>query len=75
MQDSKMFLAANTILAIIFWDLLMFYQIFLSSQVKRIVIINNNHGIYLLPHELPSDLKPRKSGNIEKISKLYRIVV
>ena len=33
---------------------MMFYQIFLSPQVKRIVIIRNKHGIYELPHELPT---------------------
>ena len=33
----------------------MFYQIFLSPKVKRIVIISNKHGIYELPHELPND--------------------
>ena len=43
---------APTILAIIFSDFLMFYQIFLSPQVKLIVIISNKHGIYELPHEL-----------------------
>ena len=37
----------------------MFYEIFLSPQVKRIMIINNKHGIY----ELPNDLI-RKLGNI-----------
>ena len=35
----------------------MFYQIFLSPQVKRTVIISNKHGIYELPHELPKDLR------------------
>ena len=34
----------------------MFYQIFLSPQVKRSAIISNKHGIYELPHELPNDL-------------------
>ena len=29
----------------------------LSPQVKRSVIISNKHGIYELPHELPSDLR------------------
>ena len=53
----------STILVIIFWDLLMFYQIFLSLQVKRIVIISNKHGIYRLPHELPNDLGLRVLGN------------
>ena len=30
----------------------MFYQIFLSAQVKRWMIITYKHGIYELPHEL-----------------------
>ena len=50
----------------------MFDKIFVSPQVKRIVIISNKHGIYELPHELPNDL--RKLGNIKKISKLNRII-
>ena len=33
----------------------MFYQTFLSPQVKRSAIISNTHGIYGLPHELPND--------------------
>ena len=41
------------IMAIIFWDILMFDQVFLSPQVKRSLIISNKHGIY----ELPIDLK------------------
>ena len=44
---------------IIFWVFLMFYQIFLSSQVKRGAIIINKHGIYELPHELPNKLRFR----------------
>ena len=52
---------------------------FLSSQVKRSVIISNKHGIYELPHELPNELRLRifhlkKLGNIRKISKRYRII-
>ena len=43
---------SSTILVIIFWDMLMFYQIFLSPQLKRIVIITNKHGIYELPNDL-----------------------
>ena len=34
-----------TILDIIFWDIFMFYQIFLSPQVKRFVIMRNKDGI------------------------------
>ena len=45
-----------TITFIIFWDFLMFYQIFLSPQVKRYGIITYEHGIHELPHELPNDL-------------------
>ena len=41
-----------TILAVIFWDFLMFYQIFLSLQVKRIVRIRNKHGICKLPNDI-----------------------
>ena len=35
----------------------MFYQIFLSSQVKRCAIVSNKHGIYELPHDLQNDLR------------------
>ena len=37
---------------IIFWDFPIFYQIFLSAQVKRWEIITYKHGIYKLLHEL-----------------------
>ena len=55
----------------------MFFKVFVSPQVKRIVIISNKHGIYELPHELPNDLRLkdlRKLGNIQKISKFHRII-
>ena len=38
----------------IFWDFLMFYQIFLSLQVKRWAIITYKHGMYELPNDLES---------------------
>ena len=51
----------------------MFYEVFLSPQVKRIAIISNKHGIYELPNDLRlNDL--RKLGNVRKISKLHRII-
>ena len=53
----------------------MFYQIFLSSQVKRCAIITYQHGIYELPHELPNNVRLRKLGNIKKVSKLHRMIV
>ena len=34
----------------------MFYEIFLSTQVKQCAIITCKHGIYELPHQLPKDL-------------------
>ena len=55
----------------------MFYQIFLSPQVKRCAIITYKHGIYKLPHELPNDLRLkdlRKLGNIRKVPKLHRMI-
>ena len=35
----------------------MFDQIFLSSQMKRSVIISNKDIVYEFPHELPNDFK------------------
>ena len=52
-----------TIMEIILWDFLMFYQIFLS-QVKRGAIISNKQGVYELPHELPDNLK-KNQENLE----------
>ena len=46
----------------------MFYQIFLSSQVKRCAIITYQHGIYEVPQELPNNVRLRKLGNIKKVS-------
>ena len=46
----------TTVMVIIFWDFLMFDQIFLSLQVKRSVIISNKHDTYELPNELPNNL-------------------
>ena len=40
-----------------FWDFLMFYQIFLSPQVKQSGIFSDKHGIYEMRQELPNDLK------------------
>ena len=45
-----------TIIFIIFRDFLVFYQIFLSPQVKRWTNITYKHGIYVVHHELPNNL-------------------
>ena len=52
-----------SVVFIIFWDLLMFYQILLSPKVKQSAIICNKHGIYKLPHKFPNDLRLRTLGN------------
>ena len=46
---------------IILWDFLMFFQIFLSPQVKRSAIIGNQQGVYELPSEFLNDLKIKKA--------------
>ena len=45
-----------TVMVIIYWNLLMSYQIFFSLQVKRSTIISNKYGRYELPHKLFNDL-------------------
>ena len=52
-----------TIIFMIFWDFLMFYQIFILPQVKRYVIITYKHGMYELPQELSNNLRLRILGN------------
>ena len=54
---------AATMIDIIFWDLLIHYQIFFSPQVKRSMFINNKHGIYELLHDLLNDFRIRILGN------------
>ena len=52
----------------------MFYQVFLSPQLKRCAITTNKHGNYELPHEMPNDLRLRKLGNIRKVPKRHRMI-
>ena len=52
-------------MVIIFWNFLLFDQIFLSPQVKRSLVISDKYGIYELPRELPNHLKLRILGNWE----------
>ena len=49
---------------IILRDILIFKQIFFSPQVKRSVIISNNHGIYELPHGSAKKLRLRILSHI-----------
>ena len=65
-QLEKLAIRSSTIMEIILGDFLMFYQIFLSRQVKQSPIISNNQGVNELPHELPNDLRLTILGNKEK---------
>ena len=49
-----------TTVVITFWNLQMFYQMFLSQQVKRKVIITNKNGRYELTDELSNDVRLKK---------------
>ena len=49
----------TTIIFIIFWDFLMFYENFLSPQVKQCVIITYKHCIYESPHVFLNDVRLR----------------
>ena len=59
---------------IILWDFLMFYQIFVSPQVKRNAIISNKQGVYQLTHELLHELRLRILGNDEKSRKFQNLL-
>ena len=72
--DSKESRQIPTIIFIIFWDHLIFYQIFLSSQVTRCVIITYKNGIYEVPHELPNDLRLRILGNYKILGKCLNLI-
>ena len=48
----------------------MFYQIFLSPQVKRCTIITYIHGTYELPHELPNDLRLKEVKKYQESVKM-----
>ena len=53
---------------IIYWDLYLFCQIFLTPQVIGSMIITNKHGIYEFPQKFLNELTPQMLGNY-KISR------
>ena len=57
-----------TIIFIIFWDFLMFYQIFLSPQVK-LYAMTYKYSIRELPHKLPNDLSENFVNTSKKLLK------
>ena len=61
MQKAKENFADNHFYNIL--RLLMFYQAFLSPQVKRWAIITYKHGMYKLPQQLPNDRRLTILGN------------
>ena len=52
----------------------MFYQIFLSPQVKRSAIVSNKHGIYDFPQEFPNDLRLRILGNYQRSGNFQNLI-
>ena len=63
-----------TIIFTIFWDFLMFYQIFFLPQVKWCAIITYKRDMYELPHELLNDLRLRIVGNWEISEKSKKLI-
>ena len=57
------------IMDIIFSDVLIFYQIFFSLQVKWSVIISNKHRMHKIPHKLLNNLRLWILGNQERSGK------
>ena len=43
----------------------MFYQVFLAPEVQQCVIITYKHGIYMLSHELPNDLRLKQTMSLQ----------
>ena len=67
-----LFLKLTTVV-IIFWNLQIFYQMFLSQEVKRNMIITNKNGKYELNDELANvRLVPILLPKIKVLSKLAR---
>ena len=61
----------STIMEIILWDFLMFYQIFLSPQVKRSAININNHCFIF---HMPSCLKCLMVYLFPCLTRLYQLL-
>ena len=55
----------------IFWEFLIFYEIFQLPQVKPRVVISIGNALQELPHKFGNDVK---LGDFTKISKLHTIV-
>ena len=54
---------ATTMMYIIFWEFLVFYEFFYSPQVKRSVIISHKHGICNLLYKLKNKVRFSILGN------------
>ena len=64
----------QTIILIIFRGFLMFYQTFLSPQVKRCTIISYKHDIYESPYGLLNNLRCRILENKEISGKCVNLI-
>ena len=47
----------------------MFYQTFLSPEVKRSAFISDKHDIYQFPHKLPDEFRLRILASKKKAGK------
>ena len=52
----------------------MYYQIFLSPQVKQCAIITDKYGICELSQELPNDFRVRVLGNYKILGKCLKCI-
>ena len=64
----------RTIIFTISWDILIFYQIFISPQVKRYAIIIYKIAMCELPNKLLIDLRLRILGNYEVSGKFLNFI-
>ena len=53
---------------IIFWNLRMSYQMFLSQQVKQNVVITSENSKYKLTDQVPNDVRLKKISEIHGIN-------
>ena len=53
---------------IIFWNLRMSYQMFLSQQVKQNVVITSENSKYKLTDQFPNDVRLKKISEIHGIN-------
>ena len=66
--------ALHTIIFIIFWDFLKFYQIYISPKVKQCVAITYKHGTSELLHKLVNNVRLRFLVNWEILGECLNLI-